>query len=389
VLKLIGRGLWTVVKDYEWCTALPSHADGLVEWIIQMQVALTKAYAARVAPPAGNAAIATVIGTSKLYSVEDFGLPVADSVGTVEDFGLPVADSVGNALMEAKSTTASKPHPRIKGVGYPVKDSISHGIATDFSLLDAPKIRRSFFGPPTVSPKISTLSNNDVVATRRSTDNNNRRSIDHKNAALVKFLTRRAFHLAASTRAKYLMDDFLSRSMILPLREATAWHAGTVQQVASWEASAFGGRNEKDRTESLNALLAGRLDTSPFGVLEQLVAYDMCTGSILGSVALVMDDAAFCARGHGLSPWLSSVYVSYSARRKGIGHRLVEGIIQEATRRGFVEIFLYHFPDSRDERGHAGTRLTAMYERWGFEMTNLHKRLRSPEIRVMRRSLIA
>merc|ERR1712014_224706 len=83
-------------------------------------------------------------------------------------------------------------------------------------------------------------------------------------------------------------------------------------------------------------------------------------------------------------PWLSSIYVRPSARRRGVGRQLVEAVVQEAAKRCFEDVFLYHSP-SICLRGRQED-LTAMYERLGFSKTELHEGLRSPDMVVMKRS---
>ncbi|MCB1554488.1 MAG: GNAT family N-acetyltransferase [Xanthomonadales bacterium] len=62
-------------------------------------------------------------------------------------------------------------------------------------------------------------------------------------------------------------------------------------------------------------------------------------GEACGSVSLLVDDADDL-RGYG-GPWLGSLWVSPTYRRRGIGARLVRHAVEEAARRGVDRLLLF------------------------------------------------
>jgi N-acetylglutamate synthase-like GNAT family acetyltransferase len=86
----------------------------------------------------------------------------------------------------------------------------------------------------------------------------------------------------------------------------------------------------EERTERLHA--KAKKDSIPLA----LVALE--SGVPIGSASLVPCDMDI--RSH-LEPWLSSVYVEVSSRRRGIGTALVNRVIQEAQQRGFPSVYLW------------------------------------------------
>ncbi len=59
---------------------------------------------------------------------------------------------------------------------------------------------------------------------------------------------------------------------------------------------------------------------------------------VVGMVSLVVQDLELSRE---RSPWLASLYVVPSHRRKGLGRALVQSAIDEADRRGFQKLYLY------------------------------------------------
>merc|ERR1712187_848442 len=120
--------------------------------------------------------------------------------------------------------------------------------------------------------------------------------------------------------------------------------------------------------------ISGRVDNSAWGYLESLVIMDTERGEPLGAASLVTNDMAWRNSNHGLTPWMSSVFVQKKARRKGLGSRLVDEVAREAARRGFTQLFLYVCPEQE--------KLNKWYERRGFETWGEKRR---GGFRVMRR----
>jgi GNAT superfamily N-acetyltransferase len=145
------------------------------------------------------------------------------------------------------------------------------------------------------------------------------------------------------------------------LKDAVSDDPDLPAKVASWEYRAFGGRKQDERENHFRTLLRGRRDRSRWGVIEVLVAFGS-SGKVVGSACLLRDDMAWCRGRHGLTPWLSSLFVLPGHRHQGFGRLLVESMAAEAACRGYQELFLYVDADSR-----YGPRLVGRYERWGFE----------------------
>eukprot|EP00929_Paragymnodinium_shiwhaense_P071117 TRINITY_DN36130_c0_g1_i1.p1 TRINITY_DN36130_c0_g1~~TRINITY_DN36130_c0_g1_i1.p1 ORF type:complete len:358 (-),score=55.11 TRINITY_DN36130_c0_g1_i1:470-1483(-) len=174
---------------------------------------------------------------------------------------------------------------------------------------------------------------------------------------------------------------------ILSIQQAAAWDGDILKSLAKWETEAFGGRSIEERLRTFQALAIGQDDPTHWGFLQVFIAMDCDNGEALGSAALVADDIGWKRLEHGFTPWLSSVFVKHSARRRGLGRHLVEKVAEEALRRGFSELYLYHCPDILNDAGKIDSKLTPMYERWGFQKTVLHKQLKCPNIIVMKRAL--
>lgn len=92
---------------------------------------------------------------------------------------------------------------------------------------------------------------------------------------------------------------------------------------------------------------------------------------IVGTISLAEDDLATRPE---FSPWLSTVYVDSSVRRRGIGSRLVQRVEEVAADQGVDELFLYT-PDQ-----------APLYEKLGWETVSVET-YRGEEVTVMRRDL--
>lgn len=114
-----------------------------------------------------------------------------------------------------------------------------------------------------------------------------------------------------------------------------------------------------------------RADCGRGGIPTTVIA---CDGPLLlGSASLVAKDMDSHPE---LSPWLASVYVETSARRRGLGALLVRRIEEEARRAGVARLWLYT-PDQE-----------AFYARLGWER-HARETYAGHEVVIMRRELRA
>jgi len=122
--------------------------------------------------------------------------------------------------------------------------------------------------------------------------------------------------------------------------------------LASWHATAFGGRTAEER---VRAYLRGEggvqpLETSPLLPLT-LVAQVGGEGGdgdgkqeLAGSVALVRDDlpdGGGCEAAAGLTPWLATLYVHPVYRGRGVGAALVQEAMYRAAVMGHDRLYLW------------------------------------------------
>jgi GNAT superfamily N-acetyltransferase len=109
---------------------------------------------------------------------------------------------------------------------------------------------------------------------------------------------------------------------------------------------AFSARHDDRAERPLTAFEAQLADRGIF-IAEE-------AGRTLGSACLVADDdAKYTARG-----WVMSVFVSPSARGKGVARQLLATLIAEARKRGMTALFL--------DVGKANGAARAVYARAGF-----------------------
>ena len=111
-------------------------------------------------------------------------------------------------------------------------------------------------------------------------------------------------------------------------------HPQHVRLLADWHVLAFADWVSGWQIDEAEAELAGH--ASRRGAPTTLVAVD--GDELLGSVSLLDSDppAPDC-----YAPWLGSLFVRAQARRRGIGRRLVQAAIDEASRLGLPVLHLW------------------------------------------------
>jgi GNAT superfamily N-acetyltransferase len=84
---------------------------------------------------------------------------------------------------------------------------------------------------------------------------------------------------------------------------------------------------------------------------------------LVGGAALARDDLAHRP---DLGPWLACVFVSPEARGQGLAEQLIEGVCQEAKRRGFARLYL-HTQSKQDYYAKRGWRVLERFRAWDNE----------------------
>lgn len=116
--------------------------------------------------------------------------------------------------------------------------------------------------------------------------------------------------------------------------EGIADHPALVETVARWQWSEWG---HLDPADSLAARIASLRDqTDPCRIPVTFIALD--GDEPLGSASLVMDDLP---PHPDLSPWLASVYVTPTARGRGVASALVRHAVGRAAAMGVARLYLY------------------------------------------------
>jgi N-acetylglutamate synthase-like GNAT family acetyltransferase len=110
-------------------------------------------------------------------------------------------------------------------------------------------------------------------------------------------------------------------------------HMHVLPQLAAWQQEQWGYLNPQNtvakRAEKLKRRSKkGAIPTTFVGLVE---------GKLVGSASLVENDLP---SRRDLYPWLASVYVVPSWRRKGIGKQLVERVIEETEALGHSHLYL-------------------------------------------------
>ena len=111
-------------------------------------------------------------------------------------------------------------------------------------------------------------------------------------------------------------------------------HPEFVPVLAAWHHAEWARYYDHWPLEHVAAELASH--TGPCRVPTTFVAVE--DGRPIGSARLI---AADLEGWEHLSPWLASVFVTPQRRGEGIGTRLVERVVEEATRLGFPAVYLW------------------------------------------------
>lgn len=139
-----------------------------------------------------------------------------------------------------------------------------------------------------------------------------------------------------------------------------------VRLIAEWHQEAWGhltGRSVEERIEEFAEQRGSR--RVPLTVVAR------ADGKPVGTASLLAEDMDTHA---DLTPWLASVYVLPSHRRKGIGERLCRRVVEEARQLGFERLYL--FTEDRE----------AFYRRMGWE-TLSHEDYRGEAVALLRMTL--
>lgn len=131
--------------------------------------------------------------------------------------------------------------------------------------------------------------------------------------------------------------------------EAIGAHRDLVATLANWHHATWGHLYSHWTLDVARAELEDHAARAS-GLPTTLLAIE--DGELLGSVSLVFEDAPELSE-HG-SPWLASLYVTPSARGRGIGAQLARAAVERAAEEGVAELFLFT-PEHR-----------AFYERLGW-----------------------
>jgi GNAT superfamily N-acetyltransferase len=129
--------------------------------------------------------------------------------------------------------------------------------------------------------------------------------------------------------------------------ENIADHPALVETVARWQWGEWG---HLDPDDSLAARIASLRDQMPDRIPTTSIALE--GGEPLGTASLVMHDMDTHRE---LSPWLASVYVTPTARGRGVASALVRRVVQQAATLGIARLYLYT-PDAQ-----------GLYEKLGWQ----------------------
>ena len=133
--------------------------------------------------------------------------------------------------------------------------------------------------------------------------------------------------------------------------ENIADNPALIEIVARWQWGEWG---HLDPDDSLAARIAGLRDqTDPNRIPTTFIALD--GGEPLGTASLVEDDMS---THRDLSPWLASVYVTPTARGRGVASALVRRVVRQAAAMGVTRLYLYT-PDARGLYAKLGWQMIA------------------------------
>ena len=117
---------------------------------------------------------------------------------------------------------------------------------------------------------------------------------------------------------------------IVPLAERPEF----VDQVAAWGFAEWGHLNPGQTLRSRTAGLRAKASADRIPIA--FVALDT-SGSMVGTASLVFDDL----KGDPRNPWLASVFVPSSQRRKGVASALIGTVEGAALRLGYPRLYLF------------------------------------------------
>ena len=136
---------------------------------------------------------------------------------------------------------------------------------------------------------------------------------------------------------------------------------GSIQQLAHWHHDEWGDYNPgltfDQRIQRMQPHLSDDAVPSTYVAMDDDV--------VLGSADIVQSDMT---THQDLSPWIASVYVDQSQRRRGIGSQLVEYVMQQAKDAGFSRLYLFT-PDQAAFYQHLGWQEFAKEFYCGHEVT--------------------
>lgn len=92
---------------------------------------------------------------------------------------------------------------------------------------------------------------------------------------------------------------------------------------------------------------------------------------LLGGACLASDDLPDRPE---LGPWLACVFITPTARRRGLAAQLIEGICSHAREAGFTTLYL-HTHSQRDYYTGLGWEVLERFESWGKEQWLMSRRL--------------
>jgi predicted N-acetyltransferase YhbS len=149
-------------------------------------------------------------------------------------------------------------------------------------------------------------------------------------------------------------------------------HEDVLPQLAVWQHEQWGYLNPQNSVETRAEKLRrrsgkGAIPTTFVGFIE---------GELVGSASLVENDLP---SRRDLFPWLASVYVHPSRRRKGIGSQLVERVVTQTEALGHPRLYLIT-PDQESFYRRMGWILMARFPHRGEQTALMEKVLRSADL---------
>jgi len=116
--------------------------------------------------------------------------------------------------------------------------------------------------------------------------------------------------------------------------EHLAENHDAIPEIISWLLAEWGHLTPGITPEKLESIFGERLVHRQ--IPETFVA--LIDGQVAGTASLISHDMTTRME---LSPWLAAVYIKSEFRRKGIGSKLVQAVIDEATLLGLDRFYLF------------------------------------------------